>query len=78
MYIHYLFVLKAAHACNANRRKHTPVRLQTRTQHVCKVAYKHTHEKNMSKENKLNTHYISSKVWLEAQQRLFRRHTLVP
>jgi hypothetical protein len=63
MYIYYLFVVKAAHACNANRRKHTPVRPQTHTptreKHVLKT------ENTVYEERKAS--YTRRLVWLAAQ-----------
>ena len=61
-----MFVVKAAHACHANRRKHTPVRPHTHSKqdtnthtlththtHVCtRLNIKQTHAENMSSRHK--------------------------
>ena len=81
MYIHYLFVVKAAHACNANRRKHTPVRqhtnsIQDTNTHTLthtyaqgKTSHKHT-RKTCPRDTKHTYNDIIPKVWLAAQHRL--------
>jgi hypothetical protein len=51
VYIKHVFVLKAAHACNANRRKHTPVRPHTHT---------HTHTLTLSLSRSLSLSYSLS------------------
>jgi hypothetical protein len=51
MYIYYLFVVKAAHACNANRRKHTPVHvLETQNTHTMTLFRKSGLQPNIASE----------------------------
>jgi hypothetical protein len=60
MYIYYLFVLKAAHACNANRRK--------RRMHKCIQAHKRTDAPKICPQDRKHIkhkyNYIILKVWL--------------
>ncbi len=77
MYIYDLFVVKAAHACNANRHKHTPVRphthskqdTNTHTYAQGKKSNKHT-RKTCPRDTKHTYNDIIPKVWLGTQHRL--------
>jgi hypothetical protein len=56
MYMYYLFVVKAAHACNANRRKHTPVRPHTHSKQDTNThTLKHTHTRMHKAKHHTNT-----------------------
>jgi hypothetical protein len=55
MHSYYLFVLKAAHACNANRRKHTLVCPHTHTQ-------PHTHTHTLSLRHTCAQEHTSTKI----------------
>ena len=81
----YHICLKEAHACNANRRKHTTVRPHTHSKqdtnthtltHTLtntrargKTSHKHTRE-TCPRDTKDTYNYIIPKVWLAAQQHL--------
>ncbi len=78
--MYHLFVVKAAHACNANRRKHTPVRPHTNSKQDTNThTLTHTHTRMHKAKHHTNTR---GKHVLETQSTLtmtsFRKSGLQP